>query len=434
MVQGLEDILPTEGPVGELPPQAWMQAAATQTVLKALTARGTEVRFVGGCVRDSVLGRPIRDIDIATPDDPDVVMALLERAGIRAIPTGIEHGTVTAVIDKAHFEITTLRRDAETFGRQARVEYTDDWQEDADRRDFTINALSCRPDGKIFDYHHGLADLAAGMVRFIGDPKRRIDEDVLRLLRFFRFFAHYGRPPADILSLAACRAQAHRLPDLSGERVCGEILKLLAAPDPAVAMVMMQGERVLAEILPEAVDIGRLRMMCFLETRGLVHPAIRIDPLRRLAAVLGPNPEQAEQVAERLKMSNAEGERLSGLVSPTQCPDPSMSARQVRRLLHEVGADRYRDLLLMAWATRKAVNVRTPPGESDRWRAILLAADDWTPVTLPVRGKDVMDLGVSSGPQIGMLLAEVERWWVAGDFRASRSEALERLRHLVLNR
>ena len=182
-----------------------MQAPATRAVLVALTADGSDVRFVGGCVRDAVLRRPIRDIDIATHDPPERVMALLDAAGIKAVPTGIVHGTVTAVLGKAHFEITTLRRDVETYGRHARVEFTNDWTADAARRDFTINALFCRPDGLIFDPFDGLADLGAGRVRFVGNAMQRIDEDVLRLLRFFRFFAHYGRPPADIEALAACR-------------------------------------------------------------------------------------------------------------------------------------------------------------------------------------------------------------------------------------
>jgi len=198
-----------------LAPQPWMTAPETRAVVAALTADGTEVRFVGGCVRDALLGRPVKDVDIATPDRPQRVMELLARAGIRAIPTGIEHGTVTAVVGRTPFEITTLRRDVETYGRRAKVAFTDDWTADAARRDFTINALSCTPDGRLYDPFGGLADLRAGRVRFVGDPEARIREDVLRLLRFFRFYAHYGAAPPDPAALAACRALAPLLPGLA---------------------------------------------------------------------------------------------------------------------------------------------------------------------------------------------------------------------------
>ncbi len=420
-----------DGPVGQLPPQDWMQAAETRVVIAALTAEGAEVRFVGGCVRDALLHRPIRDIDIATHDPPERVMTLLERAGLRAIPTGIAHGTVTAVVHKAHFEITTLRCDVETFGRHARVEFTSDWAADAARRDFTINAMFCGPDGMIFDPFDGLADLGAGRVRFVGDPMQRIEEDVLRLLRFFRFYAHYGRPPPDTAALAACRAQAHKLPTLSGERVCGEIMKLMQAPDPASVLLLMQGERVLAEVLPEARAFGRLRILAFLEERGVVRPHIAPDPLRRLAAVLDVDRDAAAAVAARLKLSNAQTHRLVAMAAPERMPDPTMDAPAARRALHRIGAERFRDLVLLAWAERKAATGRTPPGETERWNVLLDHADAWAPVNLPVHGRDVMALGLPRGPKIGTVLDEIHRWWEDGDYRAGRKEALERLRELV---
>jgi len=425
------DDLPTNAPVGQLPPQDWMQAESTRAVIAALTARGSEVRFVGGCVRDAVLRRPIRDIDIATHDPPEQVMILLEEAGIKAIPTGIAHGTVTAVTGKTHFEITTLRCDVESFGRHARVEFTDDWTVDAARRDFTINAMFCRPDGMIFDPFDGLVDLGVGRVRFVGDAMQRIEEDVLRLLRYFRFHAHYGRPPADIEALAACRAQAHKLSGLSGERMCGEVMKLLQAPDPAGILLLMQGQQVLAHLLPEARDFGRLRVLCFLETRGLVHPGIGVDTLRRLAAVLDVDHAQAVAVARRLKLSSALTDRLVALAAPSQMPDTAMDAPAVRRLLHRIGGPRFRDLTLLAWARRKAVGDRTSAQENARWIALLDRADDWRPVQLPVHGQDLIDLGIPRGPLIGELLANMDQWWEEGDYRASREEALSRLRTLV---
>lgn len=431
MVSGITEGWSKDGPVGQLPLQDWMVADATKAVIAALTAEGAEVRFVGGCVRDSVLHRQIRDIDIATHDPPERVMALLGKAGIRAIPTGLAHGTITAVIGKAHFEITTLRCDVETFGRHARVEFTTDWALDAARRDFTINAMFCRPDGMIFDPFDGLADLGAGRVRFVGNATQRIDEDVLRLLRYFRFYAHYGRPPADIDAIEACRIQAPKLAGLSGERLCGEVMKLLQAPDPAGVLLLMQGHHILRHILPEARDFGRLRVLVFLERRGLVRPNIAPDPLRRLAAVLDVDKSGAETVAKRLKLSKAMAERLVALAAPLVMPDASMDEKAARRLLHRIGAALFRDLVLLAWSRRKAIGDRMPARESERWVGLLDRSDSWQPVELPVHGRDLIALGVPHGPQIGIFLGAIERWWEAGDFRASRDETLERLGKLV---
>lgn len=418
-------------PVGQLPPQDWMQAAATRKVVAALTAEGAEVRFVGGCVRDAVLKRPIKDIDIATHDPPEQVMLLLEKAGLRAIPTGVEHGTVTAVADGKHFEITTLRCDVETFGRKARVEFTDDWAEDAARRDLTINALFADPDGRIYDPFDGLQDLGAGRVRFVGDPMQRIEEDVLRLLRFFRFYAHYGRPPPDAAALAACRAMAPRLPQLSGERVCGEFVKLLQATDPASVLLLMQGERVLEHVLPEAVDFGRLRVVCFLETRGLVLPSVRPDPLRRLAALLPANALTAADLADRLRMSAKQRERLVGMAAPARWPVPEWDRRERRRVLRRVGADLFRDQVLLSWAGRKALAPHGKPDETRAWTAMIEEADAWQPVEPPLKGRDLMALGVPHGPRIGEILSSVEAWWEENDYRPDRNEALAKAREMV---
>ena len=224
-------------------PQPWMTAPQTRLVLDALGREGTEVRFIGGCVRDAVLKRPVRDIDLALPLSPQRVMTLLRRANIKAIPTGIDHGTVTAVVDAMQFEITTLRMDVENYGRRAKVAFIDDWSADAARRDFTFNALSCTPDGDIYDYFGGLEDLGHGRVRFVGSARERIAEDVLRLLRFFRFYAYYGRPPPDEEALSACREWAERVQTLSGERVRVELFRTLMATDPAdVFQLMRDGE------------------------------------------------------------------------------------------------------------------------------------------------------------------------------------------------
>ncbi|MTJ80988.1 MAG: CCA tRNA nucleotidyltransferase [Telmatospirillum sp.] len=425
------DGLPPDTPVGQLSPQDWMEAPATRAVIAALTADGSEARFVGGCVRDAILGRPIRDIDIATHSPPDRVMELLAAAGIRAIPTGIAHGTVTAVIGRAHFEITTLRCDVETFGRHARVEFTDDWTADAARRDFTINAMFCRPDRMIYDPFGGLADLGAGRIRFVGNALQRIEEDVLRLLRYFRFYAHYGHPPADIDALAACRAQAPKLAGLSGERCCGEVMKLLQAPDPAGVLVLMRGERVLPHLLPEAGDFGRLRVLVFLETRGLVRPGIAVDPLRHLAAILGPDADGAHRVADRLKLSNRDAARLVAMAAPKIAPTLDMDDKAARRLLHRTGVPLFRDLVLLAWAANRASGAAVQSRETRHWTGLLDLADTWQPVDLPVHGQDLLDLGVPHGPAIGALLDRLERWWEEGDYRAGREETLARLRDML---
>src|SRR5665213_1315156 len=248
----MSDIEPHAVPITSLP---WMSEAATRAVMAALG--DGNARFVGGCVRDALLGRPVLDIDIATKLPPDEVTRRLEAAGIRAVPTGLAHGTVTAVLKPRHFEITTLRRDVETFGRHARVAFTDDWAEDAGRRDFTMNALYLGADGAVFDPIGGLADLRTGYVRFVGDAGRRIDEDVLRLLRFYRFYAHYGKGEADEAARDAARERAPLLPSLSAERVAAEMLKLLAAPDPLPVLALMREDGVLAQMLPEATAFDR---------------------------------------------------------------------------------------------------------------------------------------------------------------------------------
>ncbi|HIJ38983.1 MAG TPA: CCA tRNA nucleotidyltransferase [Rhodospirillaceae bacterium] len=421
-----------EGPVGQLSPQDWLNDPATHCVLRALSAEGAEIRFVGGCVRDAILRRPVKDIDIATHDPPPQVMRLLEQAGIKVIPTGIDHGTVTALIGKARFEITTLRTDEESYGRQARVKFGAGWAEDAARRDFTINALFCNAEGMVFDPFEGLADLGAGRVRFVGNPINRINEDVLRLLRYFRFQAYYGRPPADIFALAACRAKAHLLPNLSGERVSAEMFKILLAPDPASALLLMKGENVLSVLLPEAAAFGRLRLLSFLEQRGVVRPSVKSDALRRLAAVLTVDAAGADAVAKRFKLSGKQKERLRAMAAPSQVPDWTMDDRAARRLLYHLNsAALFIDLLLLAWAGRKDLHGRTPAGETDRWLALLDLADGWAPPKRPVRGQDLLELGVSPGPEIGIFLNRFEAWWIDQDFPSDRETALAQLRILI---
>jgi poly(A) polymerase len=400
-----------------------MTAPEARRVLAALAADGRPARFVGGCVRDAVLGRAVKDIDIATPEPPRAVMRLLRSAGIKAIPTGIDHGTVTAAIAPAHFEITTLRHDVETFGRHARVAFTDDWAADAARRDFTFNALFCDPDGTLYDPTGGLADLEAGRVRFVGEAAARIREDVLRLLRFFRFHAHYGRGAPDTAALAACRDFAPALGTLSAERVWAELRRILLAPDPSAVLGLMRDNAVLDHVLPEATRLDRLATLARNETAC----GCEADAVRRLAAAIAVDGPGAAALARRLRLSNAERDRLVALAAPALRLEPSLDARSRRRVLYRLGAALFADLALLAWADRAGAG-----GADDAaWRRLVDDASAWEPVTLPVAGRDAVALGLPRGPAVGRALAAMEAWWIDGDFRAGRDECLAKLEALI---
>jgi len=396
-------------------PQPWMVEPATCAVLAALLAGGVEARFVGGSVRDALLGKQIGDIDIATPASPERVIELLEKAGIKVVPTGLAHGTVTAVVPPRHFEITTLRRDVETYGRRARVAFDADWAADAARRDFTINAIFLTPDGTLHDPVGGLVDLRARRVRFVGDPATRIAEDVLRLLRYYRFEAHFGNGTGDGPARAACRAAAHSLPILSAERVAQELAKLLETPDPIAVLRMMQEDGVLAVVLPEARRLKRLQRLIEIE------PAV--DPLLRLAALIEVDGEGATALAARLRFSNARRDRLRGLSRPWPV-DQRGDVREQRRALYRLGVERYR---AVAW-------LMAAEGEVSRSQLtqLLDLAGSWTPPVFPLDGRDVTTLGIPTGERVGRLLAAVRDWWEAGDFTADRGACLAYLRALAI--
>lgn len=403
-----------------LDPEPWMRSPATRAVLEALEAGGARARFVGGCVRDLLLGRPIRDIDIATDAPPERVMDMLQKAGLKAIPTGIDHGTVTAVSDHQPYEITTLRHDVETDGRRAVVAFTDDWEADAARRDFTMNALSLDPDGTLHDPFDGLADLRAGRVRFVGDPRQRITEDVLRLLRYFRFHAHYGRPPPHAESLAACREMAHLLPRLSAERVRAEFLKLLAAPDPAAVIRLMRDEGVLEHLMSQATAIDRLERLVAIEAvLGLC------DPLRRLAALLAVDADTAGHLAQGLRLSNEERDRLVAMAGTGPALAPDLDEAERRKTLYFIKTDAWADAVLMAWASSGAA------ADDSAWRKLYDEAMAWQRPTFPLTGRDVTKLGIPQGAAVGRFLRAVEGRWVAGDFRVDRKACLELLAIIV---
>ena len=400
----------------KIAPQDWMSSPDTRAVMAALSADGAVARFVGGCVRDAVLGRKVKDVDIATTETPDVVTGLLERAGLRAIPTGIAHGTVTAIAGATHFEITTLRHDVETFGRHARVAFTDNWRADAERRDFTMNALFCDLDGTLYDPAGGVCDLRAGRVRFVGDARARIQEDVLRLLRFFRFFAWYGKGAPDEAALAACAEFAPRLPDLSAERVWAEMSRLLLAPDPASVVELMAGKGVLGHLLPEARFPDRLAGLVRLETE-LDHPA---DGIRRLAVILEGDRDSAMGIADRLRLSRRECGRLGDILANRGQAGSAMEPRDQRAMIYRLGIDLFRDLVLIDWVD-----------DGDDRSALWQSAKDWNPISFPLKGADVMALGIPKGPEIGVHLREIETWWIGEDFRPGRDACLARLERSV---
>lgn len=389
--------------------------------MEALTRAGGEdcARFVGGCVRNAILGAPVRDIDIATTLTPPQVIAALEAGKIKAIPTGIEHGTVTAVAKGKPFEITTLRRDVETDGRRAVVAFTTDWAEDAARRDFRLNALYADIDGRICDpTGEGLADARAGRVVFVGDPATRIAEDALRIPRFFRFLAWYGRGEPDAAALTACAEHRALVKGLSAERVGHELMTLLAAPDPRAAVRLIAEAGVLALLVPGATRLERFDALVRIETEILFSE----DPLLRLAALLPDDSAAGLAAAARLRLSNADRDRLAAALGADPPLLSWMSPRETRRAVYRLGPGTFGDRALLAWAASDR------PAAAVQWRALLALAGAWSPPALPLTGAEVMAAGVPEGPLVGAVLREVEAWWIDNDFLDDKLSLVERLK------
>ncbi|WP_029415696.1 CCA tRNA nucleotidyltransferase [Brevundimonas bacteroides] len=393
---------------GSLAGQPWLTDPATVRVMDALEAAGGSdcARFVGGCVRNSLVGRPVDDIDIATRLKPEETLAALKATGIKSVPTGLAHGTVTAVADRKPFEITTLRRDVETDGRHAVVAFTDDWGEDARRRDFRLNALYADRSGRIFDpTGGGLEDALEGRVVFVGDPYQRIEEDHLRILRFFRFFAWYGRDEPDAVGLAACADHADSLSRLSAERVSKELLKLLAAPDPRPSVAAMRQAGVLDRLIPAVADLGAFEALVDLSD----------DPVLRLSALLPDDPPEVARTAAGLRLPKAVEYRLA---AAAEGPLAATEAPVLRTLIYRLGAETVRDRLLRGEAASGVTA-----------RAALALVADWTPPRMPVGGREVAGLGVAPGPETGRILKAFEDEWVAADFPDDGHD--ERLRRLA---
>ena len=394
--------------------QPWLRASATRAVMAALEATGGPgcARFVGGCVRNALIGAPVADIDIATTLKPEETDRAIRAAGLKAVPTGIAHGTVTAVSERQPFEITTLRRDVSTDGRNATVAFTDDWAEDAARRDFRLNALYADGEGRVFDpTGEGLADAAAGRIVFVGEAGTRIREDYLRILRFFRFFAWYGCGEPDEAALEACRALAPGMSRLSAERISKELMTLLAAPDPRLAMAAMTRAGVLAQILPEAAN-GPL----FEAAVGLSP-----DPVIRLMTLFPTDERLVREASTRLRFPNATRDRLAAAAVAAPAVRLTMSDPEVRAAVYRHGTRTVTDVLHRRWAEA--------PGEGGPARRLLALAESWRRPAMPVGGRELARLGVEPGPETGRLLKAFEDGWIADDF-PSEGHA-ERLAALV---
>ena len=411
-------------PTRQLPSLAgadWLTRPETRAVFDALAAGGFAARAVGGAVRNALLGRPVVDIDIATPARPEQVIAAARAAGLAAVPTGLAHGTVTVISSHVPHEVTTLREDVETHGRHATVAFTDDWAADARRRDFTINALYCCADGSVFDPLGAEADLAARRVRFIGEARQRIREDCLRILRFFRLTAEYGEGPPDAEGLAACVAERDGLALLSAERVRQEMLRLLAAPRGPELVRAMQDYGLLAYVLPAAPRPALLARLAAIEgALGLAG-----DAVLRLAALAVELPEDADRLRERLRLSNEEQARLARAALRTPDIGAASPEGAARACLYADGAAGYRERVLTAWA-------RSGDAPADpAWRHRYALAERWQPPRFSLGGAEVVALGVPPGPRVGELLRALEAWWVAGDFAADETALRARLQQMV---
>ena len=388
---------------------AWLETPAVQALLRHYGDAGEELRFVGGCVRDSVLGLPVHDIDACSPCPPERAMTFLKEAGVKVIPTGIDHGTITAVIDGQSFEVTTLRKDIETDGRHAVVSYTLDYAEDAARRDFTMNALYCDGEGTLTDFHNGIADAKAGRVTFIGDASARIQEDALRILRFFRFSATHGRTALDDDALEACAKHAPMLQQLSGERVQHEMLKLLTAKAPSAALEALHMTGASKQLWQRDLSLHALGKLLTHESMLRKKP----DAIVRLAALL-PSQNNVQWLCERWKLSKRDARRLKDLVEHKE-----EGLANIKRSIFEEGNALTIDRMLMALAGNKASKRHV----EDNLHTLL----EWQAPPFPITGKILKEHGVAEGPKMGDILAVLREKWIASDYSADASELLDSL-------
>lgn len=413
----------------------WLTHAATRRVFDVLEAAGITVRAVGGTVRNTLLGEPVSDIDLAVDADPETVVATAQRAGMKVVPTGIAHGTVTIVVDGTPFEVTTLRQDVTTDGRRATVAYTNDWAADAERRDFTINALYCDRHGHLLDPVGGLADIADRRVRFIGDAHARIREDYLRILRFFRFSAQYAEGALDATGLAACIEERAGLHRLSAERIHHELLRLLAAPACIPVVAHMAEAGFIDDLIGTDGDVPTLSALVTngTQSRRAHH---RDDAVLRLAALAVSKPDDVAILKARLRLSNAEATRLASAATTAHTVSPHTSTAHVRELIYRYGRDAVIDGMALAHARYDASSRKEEtPDRADSTEAfadLLATATTWTPPSLPISGRDVIARGVLPGPNVSSIIEEFERWWINAGFPDDHQKIEEQLTRLIV--
>jgi poly(A) polymerase len=401
--------------------EPWLNRAETQTVFAALERDGHQARAVGGAVRNALMGVPVHEVDIATTALPQDVILFAREAGLAAHPTGLDHGTVTLVTKGITFEVTTLRRDVETDGRHAKVAFTDDWAEDARRRDFTINALYCDARGDVFDPLGGYPDVQARRVRFIADARERIREDFLRILRFFRFTAAYATGDIDPEGLAACIAEKDGLATLSAERVRAELLKLLGAAHARDVVGVMAEHSFMEDVLGFPPDLATFGSLVAIEAGLSREP----DAVLRLAALMPEAESEVSALQTRLRLSGAERDRLRCAITDISLVRAATDEADTKVALYKLGKTDFTDATLLAWA-------RSGDGPDNRpWQARLAVADHWQPPEMPVRGSDILALGVPAGPEVGRILDELERWWIGAGFPEDRELIGAKLRALI---
>lgn len=407
----------------------WLKDAGLQRLLEALGADGEEARIAGGAVRNAMLGEAVADIDVATTTLPAETVRRAEAADFRTVPTGIEHGTVTVVCPGQSYEVTTLRADIDTDGRRARVVFGRDWKADAERRDFTINALYAQADGTVIDLVGGLADLRTRTLRFIGDPEARIREDYLRILRFFRFFAFYGSGRPDAEGLKACARLKDGLARLSAERVWSELRKMLSAPDPSRSLLWMRQAGVLSQVLPESEKWGIDAIHALVSAeRDLGWGP---DAMLRLEAIVPPDQERMKALAARLKLSNVQAERLTAWAA-TPGVGPTTTERELAKGLYRSGRQPWLDCLRLSLASARGRAIGDGHAGNDAlveaggFSRLLKFAERWTPPQFPLKGADLQKAGIPAGPDMGKLLKRLEQEWVDADFAPDRGALLER--------
>jgi poly(A) polymerase len=392
--------------------RAWLDEKSLSGLLDVLNAGGEEARVVGGAVRNALLGLPRGEIiDLATTAVPAEVVRRAKSAGFNPVPTGIEHGTITVVVDGKPFEVTTLREDVETFGRHAKVRFGRDWKKDAERRDFTINALFLARDGSVTDFVGGLRDLDAQRVRFIGDPDARIREDYLRVLRFFRFHAAYGEGAPDAAGLMACIRARGELAMLSRERVRAELFRLILAKHAVPALAVMGETGLLGSVLGGVPLLASFANMMKAEQALGFAP----DAVRRLGALAVFVVEDAERLRERLRLANAEFRRLESMGERWWQVSPDRGEPAAQALLYRLGAENFRDRTLLAFARSQA------KADDKAWHELIRLPARWTPPKFPLTAKDFLDRGVAKGPALGKALARAENRWIAAGFPGERS-------------